>query len=263
MNNEYLLDRTQYLPKWPQLVVTGDSVSKEQALEIIRRTDYFFQGDCENGSDHEFRRKAQKAVHFPEQVQYHDPSFYKEDGTRDDDKHMEALRTFWNAREVWQKDWGIVKTEYVYNCWISSSFVYGPHGWCHPDGTIGHFYNVFTKRPSVEDVYEDLTKLAEEFPFLALEVTLMSEDWCCEDKKPVISYLVRNGAVELIAPETRNIHEEFARVVPTWSELEKETENLFNKHFSGSLQNRYAFEQAFPIEQLEKWGEAIFGDRRA
>lgn len=37
---ENLLDRG--LPKWPQMLVTGASVTKEQALEIIRRTDSFF-----------------------------------------------------------------------------------------------------------------------------------------------------------------------------------------------------------------------------
>ena len=30
------------LPKWPQFLLSGQSILREQALEIIRRTDSFF-----------------------------------------------------------------------------------------------------------------------------------------------------------------------------------------------------------------------------
>ncbi len=39
--NANLLNRN--LPKWPQMLVTGDSLTIEQAKEIIRRTDRFFE----------------------------------------------------------------------------------------------------------------------------------------------------------------------------------------------------------------------------
>ena len=58
---EILLDRG--LPKWPQMLVTGASVTKEQALEIIRRTDSFFS--YPHGNDHAFVEEAVRLVGFP------------------------------------------------------------------------------------------------------------------------------------------------------------------------------------------------------
>jgi hypothetical protein len=51
------------MPKYPRLIVTGDSITKEQALEIIRRTDSFFLSACGTGSNHAFRMQATELVH--------------------------------------------------------------------------------------------------------------------------------------------------------------------------------------------------------
>ena len=139
-----------------------------------------------------------------------------------------------------------IETEYVWNNWVSSCFIGGPHGWCHPDGTIGYSTNV-GKWPEVSDVYDDWTKLAEAFPFLEVEATLMSGEDCEIFTEPVVSMLIRNGTVELIDPKERNIHKEFDRPSP----VQAGTMSLF------SILCRL---NAHPIslEQIRKWADQIF-----
>lgn len=55
--------------------------------------------------------------------------------------------------------------------------------------------------------------IAREFPFLELEVMLMNAEWCEDASKPVVSMLIRDGKVELVDPNTRNLHVEFGRKI--------------------------------------------------
>lgn len=56
------------LPKWPQCVIFGNPVTKEQALEIIRRTDNFFNGYF--GNNHEFDNSAAQICRLPQMRNY-------------------------------------------------------------------------------------------------------------------------------------------------------------------------------------------------
>jgi len=177
-NRDTLLNKA--LPKWSQMIVTGKPVTEEQALEIIRRTDFFFLWGGHTGNNEDFEKQAAEIVGMPWQ-NFGDPSL----------DSMDAL-------VMWQQKWGVIFTEYVTNDWLSSAFACGPHGWCHPNGTIGYADNV-GKWPTVSDILDDWSKLAVEFPFLDL-VAVLTENECCEHGEPLIAVTVKDGDADLSYP---------------------------------------------------------------
>lgn len=225
------------LPKWPQMIVTGESIPVTDALEIIRRTDRFFY-TCLGGNNERFNKLAKKAVFYPE---------YDEDETFGD---------HWKKNTWWREHWGHIDLNYVLNDWVSCAFVNGPHGWCHPNGSIGFIDNV-GKWPEVEEVYEDWVKIATAFPFVKVEATLMDREKCEDGIKPVVSFLIRNGKVEIIDPQERNLHNEFGRKI-----LKEMTDEEWSQWFRRRMADE-SYENAIPIEQIELWGrrfmEAVGG----
>lgn len=180
-----------HLPKWPQMIVTGKRVTVDQAKEIIFRTDSFLSdaSDYSGGNARSFNRNYRTKAgldllsverKYPEGHTYWEVDWEKQDALR------EAL--------------GFIHTEYVRNNWGSCAFIFGPHGWCHPDGTILYGDNI-GKWPELESVYEDWAKIAEAFPFLDLNVTLMNKESCEDDSIPVINFRVANGKVTVAAPD--------------------------------------------------------------
>jgi len=166
------------------------------------------------------------------------------------DADADTFPDYWEKRELWEEKWQRVKTTYVFNDWISSCFVGGPHGWCHPDGKISFADNV-GKWPAAEEVYNDWVLLSKEFPFLEAEVTLMDSEAGELNIKPVVSMLIRNGTVELVDPENRNLHDEFDRI----KEPERDMESYLKQIFCG-----VHTENAIPMEQLQKWSNQVFGE---
>lgn len=164
------------LPKWPQCVINGDKVTEEQALEIIRRTDDFFL--CLGWSDSEICVKSMQICRYPERSNFTD------------------LNEYCEAVDKFREKWGVIETEYIFNDWINSSWIGGYHGWCHPDGTIAYCNNI-GKYPCVEDVYNELSILGENFPFLSLFCTLMDgeEDYCSTS---LVTMKLANGKVEFV-----------------------------------------------------------------
>jgi hypothetical protein len=178
------------LPKWPQMVVTGKTVTETQAKEIIRRTDRFFSG-FSGGNNHKWQERIRKVFGMPDAPMGYDVETYR--------KQYAWLRDF-------HERWGYIDTNYVDNSWISCAFIYGAHGWMHPDGKIGFSDNV-GKWPSVEEVVDDWKKIAEAFPFLDIGVTLMSEESCIEEGKvPLVSISIKDGNVSLVDPKKENVH---------------------------------------------------------
>lgn len=174
------------LPKWPQMVVRGTPVTVDQAKEIIRRTDSSFTLHM-SGNDHKTVRLIATKLGLPS-FMYYDPKASKE------------AEMDWGAAVEFRKLWGTISTEYVHNNWVSSAFVFGPHGWCHPDGTIRYDDNV-GKWPGVDDIINDWDTLATEFPFLDLTATLMSGESCEDDTHAVVTLKVKNGTVTVCPPE--------------------------------------------------------------
>jgi hypothetical protein len=123
-----------------------------------------------------------------------------------DDWESRRVRERWQREVRWRKAWGCIPTEYVHNAWIACAFVYGPHGWMHPDGQIGFIDNV-GKWPAATDVYADWRALAAAFPFVTAGVTLFDGE-ASEERTlhPVVSFRVAGGAVEVVDPEAADVH---------------------------------------------------------
>lgn len=210
------------LPKWPQCVIYGNPITKEQALEIIRRTDSFFDGYF--GNNHVFNDLAAKICKLPQMKNYED-----KDRNIDWDAYSEACDMF---HEKWQK----IDTNYIFNDWISCCWVGGPHGWCHPDGTIA-FQNNIGKWPDIEDVYQDLETIAKEFPFLELTCTLMNDEEF-DATESLVSFKIKDGEVEVI--DTIPIDE---------LKYDRDREFVFNP----------GNENYFEITTIKKWADEVYG----
>lgn len=224
--------RNLVLPKWPQMIVTGEKLSEEQALEIIRRTDSALNGYFIGGNDKEYEKWLQAVCKIPDIDDYGEYQIYAAE------------------RDMWASKWGVIATGYVHNSWVVSSYIGGPYGWCHPDGTIGYSDNI-GKWPSVEDVEEEWRTLAEEFPFLQIEVSLMSGEYCENNTYPIVSMLIRDGSVELVDPKERNLHKEFGRTIPA-AAGDTFVYDLFN----------HKQERGISKEQIRKWAKQVFGDEK-
>lgn len=174
------------LPKWPMMFVTGESVSEDQALEIIRRTDSFFI--YASGNNYDWVDWVIETLKFPSLKNCQE-------------NYSEQIL----KREEWYKKWNFINLEYVTNDWICSSFIDGPHGWIHPNGTIEYHYNI-GKWPSPIEVLKDWKIIAKEFPFLNLGVTLFDNEYSNTNLKPVISFKIQKGKVRIIDPDFENIH---------------------------------------------------------
>jgi len=231
---EELLKRA--LPKWPQMLTTGVTVTIEQAKEIIRRTDTFFQWHGHGGNDHAYDRRVCELFGLP---------FWADeiDKHRDKPAPLEELRAEERSWKTFLEKWGLIYTGYVSNGWISEAFIGGPHGWCHPDGTIGYVDNV-GKWPSCTAIYEEWKQLAEAFPFLDIGVTLMSGEECEEERKPVISFVIHGGHVDVVDPTVRDVHAQHAKLKERNMELD-----MYKLVLTPANQR----EHGIPWEWIEEW----------
>jgi len=172
------------LPKWPQMLVFGRSVSVEQAKEIIRRTDTFFTSLEYAGNDRDYCLRVMKTLGIP---------------IIDYDAPVEDRFKVFHEQQAWRDRWGYIETQYVHNSWIASAFIFGPHGWCSPTGRVVFTDNI-GKWPSEEDVLDDWSKLAKEFPFLDLYAVLMDREQCEEEALPVVGFRVYQGEAAVFDP---------------------------------------------------------------
>ena len=184
---------------------------------------------------------------MPEHPDHNSPAYCNPDGTENPEKRYATYQAYWEREEEWREAWGIVPSGYITNAWISCSFIGGPHGWCHPDGTIEYTNNV-GKWPSVDEIYNEWYTVAQAFPFLELEVTLMSEEEGCGGS-PVVSYLARDGRVEVVDPDIRDIYREFNRDMPNDRDFAADFKRIFTDGLSR--------ESVIPLEQLKIWGDAF------
>lgn len=182
MEDKLLLDIA--LPKWPGLLVKGESVTKEQAEDILLRTDMHFPDFQWAGNDHNHREDLQKIV---------GESFEKRDG--------EDYKDSYERLQAFKEKVGKIDLSYLENDRIVSSWIGGPKGWCDWDGTIKcNNFNV-GKWPSVGAVLNDWIKIAEAFPYLSLRSQLLSGVTGDEEAKPVVEFVVREGFVQIKEPE--------------------------------------------------------------
>jgi hypothetical protein len=209
----------RYLGIYPRMLVTGDPVTPAQAMEIIRRTDRLF-GDLST-NDYPYLVRLARALRIPLWEQYElalraDQGYAAYAARREAlagehyEAYQAALRHWYDDHARWLAAWGYIETEVVKNDWLSSQFAYGPHGWCHPDGAIGHLDSV-GKGQIAEEVLGDWQRLAQAFPFLKLGVTLVREGlYDGEEDTPQVGLLVRDGAVEVVDPGSVDVHAGYA-----------------------------------------------------
>lgn len=171
------------LPKWCQMIIEGDKITEEQAIEIIKRTDTFFVGEC-FGNNRSYIKEAKRLFDIK------DMSYFEKE-----DFNVRIEKYFKNKEELILR-WNSIELTRLVNRWISNSWIGGANGWCHPNGGIKYCDNI-GKYPDVEEVYSDLEKLAAAFPFLNMTVTLMDgeRDYC---HNSLVSMKVSNGIVEFV-----------------------------------------------------------------
>lgn len=164
------------LIKWPGFVVVGKSVSKEQAAEIILRTDHCYFST----NDRAWDKTCKEILEYP----------------RDEDDIGK-----------WRESIGNIPLEYLNNSWIGSAYIGGPHGWCDWDGNIGCHYGNVGKWPSVKDVKNDWKAIADAFPFLDLGCQLYNAEIVYNAEigelgaQPIVHFKIQDGFVGVYEPD--------------------------------------------------------------
>lgn len=168
--------------KWPALLVRGNTLTEEQANEVIvRMTDPYWL----IGNDEEWGRLTQEAfgLTFTERYDLENYKIYD----------RECQRIY---REL-----GTVQSEYLgLASRVYSAMIGGSYGWCDWSGAVESFYNV-GKWPSVEELTRQWVDVARAFPFL----TLRAQVFDCETvemeggEPPVAQWTVENGVATLDA----------------------------------------------------------------
>ena len=214
------------LPKWPQMLVSGKTIAQEDAMEIIRRTDSFF-GSGFGGNDREYAKQLRAITKMP-----------NNDGEYD-------YKTWCD----WKQRWGYLDLEHIHNDWVTSAFIGGPHGWCHPDGSISFCYNV-GKWPNGQEIFNDWSKISNEFPFLKLGVILMDRENCENGAKAVIGFKIADGIVNIVDPLEQDVLAGFPSIKPIPS-MQNNIQHLMLR----SLER----ERGIKLEHIKKWAINVFG----
>lgn len=182
-----------YIPKWPQCIINGNKITPEQADEIIRRTDCYFEWPVSN--DHEFDKEFKEIFESAFDSDHLDVFI----GDPANHKWNERYLKYDNLNEIFFDAWKFIELDCLTNDFIASSFFEGANGWCHPDGTIAYCYNI-GKWPEIEEVESDLQKITKEFPFLRLECTLCLREYCENNNESIVTMIAENGNVKFCEP---------------------------------------------------------------
>lgn len=178
------------LPKWPQLVVTGETVTREQTYEILIRTSGLYFG-C---NDQEWEQFCREACGYPNDER---DAWYKLTGK----PFHDAMDAFFEKEQTVREQLGILSLNYLGNHQIASAFVHGPYGWLGWDGRIGcHAFNI-GKWPDTVEVFNEWAMIAKEWPFLTLTSQLFNKEHVEEGGGPVVEYRVREGVVTAHLPD--------------------------------------------------------------
>jgi hypothetical protein len=228
------------LPKWPQMIVRGLSVTQEQAKEVIRRTDKSF-GPFEIGNLYsKFPARICEKIGHPVEEAGDIGVLYQYDRWLD-----------------WSQKWGYIQCDFVYNNWIEKYCVHGPAGWMNPDGKIQYGFNV-GKWPSIDCLLQEWKVLAKEFPFINLFVILMSGEYCEDGTVPVVGIRVKDGSARLFDPADVD-----------WSNFDifgspisedQLDDNIYRLMDQGgrSKADEVPGWCAIPLEWFDEWGEKFF-----
>jgi hypothetical protein len=187
------------LPKWPALIVKGKSVTREQAMEILIRTDDLWF----SSNDREFEAQLNEILldldYVPREYSGDDKAIADKLGL--DSTNGENFAKISEYKDSKTSDLNRLDLHYLKNRRIVSSWIGGPHGWCDWEGNINcRNYNI-GKWPSVEEVYNEWVTIAKAFPYLELSAQLYNGETSEEDSSPVIEFNIKDGKVEMSIPE--------------------------------------------------------------
>ena len=231
------------LEKWPLCVIEGESVTKEQALEIIQRTDLSLSGSFVFGNGLDFKEQLKEVLKMPKKV--------RKKPEENEVEWAKRVTDYLYLGEKYQIRRGYLELDYLYNDWVSSSFIDGPFGWMNPDGKI-QFANNIGKWPSTSEVYRELLYIAFTFPYLNMTVTIMDncKDW---ETKSIVSFKVENGNVTMLEEPIpiEQLH------YKEWKMTEEELEDYITNY---NPDNFESYEQTFTIDEIKKWKMKIFDD---
>ena len=231
-----IVDKAHEYCKWPQCIISGDKVTEEQALDIIKRTDDFYVYPI--GNNRVFIKMAIEALKIPQETPI------KNTDTAEEIRKKFETDTK-NKEEYFKKNKIITQDiSYIKNSYISSSFIFGYCGWVHIDGTIGYSFNI-GKWPTAEEIVNDLFLLGENFPYLKMFVTIMDNENGYATKS-LDTYVLDHGQVYLLE-----------KPIPI-----KELDLTIGQEYAGEneldidivtriLSN--ASENKFSIEELKSW----------
>lgn len=203
--------------KWPQMYVTGKSISVDAARDIILRSNYddFLYGNTYNMRD-QFKKEFRALIKEPELEQidkgFNNLSEEVREKFLDNPTHIGHAWSFKHAikNEIKNNLKSIYdKLEYVYNDQIFSAFCLGAHGWCNPNGEIFYEDNI-GKWPDTYSVLRDWKVIAREWPFLDINITLFDGERCDEGTKPIFNIRVSDGNAVLCQPDF-SVHPQIER----------------------------------------------------
>lgn len=180
------------LPKWPAIVVAGETIPRELAYEILIRTSglYF---SC---NDREWERFCYKAFDLIPRLEKkwelpgETPEQQKARWKNEQDHENAVHRAF-----------RVLRLSYLGNHRIAAAYIGGPYGWLDWDGQIGCKSFNIGKWPSTDAVFDEWMQIAQAWPTLTLACQLYNREQCEDGGEPVIEYRVREGTVAAYRPE--------------------------------------------------------------
>lgn len=234
------------LPKWPQMLVTGKPITIEQAKEIIFATDNSLTSTSGlMGNDRDFSDWFMELTGYNKLVgRYVDlyPNNFSTLSDAEKDSLMSKRLIFRNAETEFLSRANFLINTYVCNSWVSCAFIGGPHGWCHPNGTISFIDNV-GKWPSVQEIFDEWQTIATRWPFLDVHVTLMNGESQEDNILPVINFHICNGEIFCFNGDT---------TVHSGKRLKRSNADLYAK-FDHMRNDLYSFEQGLPQSWIDEF----------
>jgi hypothetical protein len=227
-----------FASKWPATLIWGDSIDPVEAMEIIRRTDYALSYPIYVCNDHSFNEKLTQLLWGR---------------SSDDDDQSQAVRSaLWDAHNDWLESFEhINELNHLNNHWVASSYISGPHGWVHPDGTIMQFQNS-GKWPDCDEFNSDLDLIVKHFPTLKFNIAFwdMEMSTLLEQNvrpEPTFGYRVNgDGTYDLVSVMLEDLPDGCFASIPS------------TDSFVLSIVSNSRKETTWTIQELkDMWGEKI------
>jgi len=169
-----LVEATKSSPitsKWPAVVISGKPVTRDQALDIIVRTDTFTDDVTSpyHGNDRDWLHQVHTSLGLGRLA--------KAAALNTCTPEAEVARDYtYKLREDIRRGLGHLRlaADGLANARVVSSYIWGRHGWCDFDGQISGVTNV-GKWPDNQSVIDELLKITDAFPYLEFAATVFNE----------------------------------------------------------------------------------------